>query len=203
MLLPTYQNESFGSKTDLKKVWLSLLPQYIVILHQCSVSVLDISVFWQKNCITQYTQALTGHRFCCCLLCLGNAKTFLAYQSPPAKSSTFVPKYIYVMYMDLSKAFGIINLDLLLAKLRAYGFTTSAALNFLCSYLKNKKQKVVIYNKRSSSEVVIADISQGSIDLILFLHNTVLNNYAMTTTFMQSLLIKMKLKACLPKTFRQ
>ena len=64
------------------------------------------------------------------------------------------------MYMDLSKAFDTINNDLLLAKRRAHGFSTSA-LNLLCSYLKNRKQKVVINNKTSSSEVVIAGVADS------------------------------------------
>ena len=64
------------------------------------------------------------------------------------------------MYMDLSKAFDTINNDLLLAKRRAPGFSTSA-LNLLCSYLKNRKQKVVINNKTSSSEVVIAGVADS------------------------------------------
>ena len=96
-------------------------------------------------------------------------------------------EYIFVMYVDLSKAFDTINHDLLLAKLRAYGFSTSA-LNLLYSYLKNRTQKVVINNKTNSSEVVIAGVPQGSIDLplvfnlfinelILFLYTTVLSNY--------------------------
>ena len=75
-------------------------------------------------------------------------------------------EYISVMYMDLSKAFDTINHDLLLAKLRAYGFSTSA-LNLLYSYLKYRKQKIVINNKTSSSEVIIADVPQGSIDGLL------------------------------------
>ena len=58
-------------------------------------------------------------------------------------------KYISVMYMDLSKAFDTINRDLLLAKLRAYGFSTST-LNLLYSCLKYKRQKVVTNNKTSS-----------------------------------------------------
>ena len=57
-------------------------------------------------------------------------------------------EYISVMYMDLSKAFDTINHDLLLAKLRAYGFSTSA-LNLLYSYLKNRKQKLVIRSSYS------------------------------------------------------
>ena len=91
------------------------------------------------------------------------------------------------MYVDLSKAFDTINHDLLLAKLRAYGFSTSS-LNLLYSNLKNRTQKVVINNKTNSSEVVIAGVPQGSIDLplvfnlfinelIFFLYTTVLSNY--------------------------
>ena len=91
------------------------------------------------------------------------------------------------MYVDLSKAFDTINHDLLLAKLRAYGFSTSV-LNLLYSNLKNRTQNVVINSKINSSEVVIAGVPQGSIDLplvfnlfinelIFFLYTTVLSNY--------------------------
>ena len=95
---------------------------------------------------------------------------------------------ISVMYMDLPKAFDTINHDFLLAKLRAYGFSTSV-LNLLYGYLKYRKRKVVKNSKTSLSEVVIASVPQGSIDgpllfnlfinhLILFLYTTVLSNYA-------------------------
>ena len=106
-----------------------------------------------------------------------------------------------------------INHDVLLAKLRAYGFSTSA-LNLLYSYLKYRKQKVVINNETSSSEVVITGVSQGSIngsllfnsfinDLILFLYSAVLSNYADVNNLYAIGNDKEETKRALAKTFRQ
>ena len=67
------------------------------------------------------------------------------------------------IFMDLSKAFDTINHNLLLAKLKAYGFSKQA-LSFMCSYLKNTRQRVQINNKFSSLKEVIAGVPQGSID---------------------------------------
>ena len=47
--------------------------------------------------------------------------------------------------MDLSRAFDTINHDLLLAKLKAYGFSFNA-LDLMRSYVKNRKQSVQINN---------------------------------------------------------
>ena len=56
---------------------------------------------------------------------------------------------VCTIFMDLSKAFDSINHDLLLAKLKAYGFSENA-LKSMCSYLKDRRQAVQINNNFSS-----------------------------------------------------
>ena len=78
--------------------------------------------------------------------------------------------------MNLSKVFVTINHELLLAKFR--GFSNNA-MNVMCSYLKNSKQRAPINKNFSSEKEVIAGISQGSIDGSLsFNLFTFLINYA-------------------------
>ena len=77
-------------------------------------------------------------------------------------------EYFSPLFMDLSKAFDTINHDLLIAKLKVYGFSEKA-LKLMKSYLKNRKQKVKTNNKFSSERDVITGVPQGSIDgLLLF-----------------------------------
>ena len=58
-------------------------------------------------------------------------------------------------FYDLSKAFDTINHDLLLAKLKAYGFSHNA-LAFMLSYLKKQSDRVNINNSFSTCEEIIA-----------------------------------------------
>ena len=92
------------------------------------------------------------------------------------------------IFMDLSKAFDSKNHDLLLSKLKAYGFSENA-LKFMCSYLKDRRQADQMNNNFSSYKRVQAVVPQGSIDrrrlfnlfindLVLFLSKTFLSNYA-------------------------
>ena len=71
--------------------------------------------------------------------------------------------YVSAIFLDHSKSFDTINHDFMLAKLKAYGFSTNV-LNLMHSYLKNRKQKVQVNNKFSSERNVIAGIPQGSIE---------------------------------------
>ena len=75
-------------------------------------------------------------------------------------------KEISNIFMNFSKAFDTIYHDLLLAKLRTYGFSKQA-LSPVCN-LKNRKQSVQINNKFSSLKEVIAGVPHVSIDRTLF-----------------------------------
>ena len=57
------------------------------------------------------------------------------------KSALDKSESVCALFMDLSKAFDTTNHDLLLAKLKACGFSQDA-LTLMSSYLKNRKQKV-------------------------------------------------------------
>ena len=71
-------------------------------------------------------------------------------------------EYVCVLFMDISTAFDTIIHDLLLAKLRAYGFSNNA-LNLMCSYLKNRKLRTQLNKNFSSEKNIIAGVPQGSI----------------------------------------
>ena len=77
--------------------------------------------------------------------------------------------------MDLSKAFGCIPHDMLIAKLSAYGLNGNAP-KYIYTYLKNRKQFVRVNNVCSDFKYIISGVPQGSIvGAILF--NAFLNDF--------------------------
>ena len=94
--------------------------------------------------------------------------------------------------MDLSKAFDTINLELLLAKLNAYGFEKNS-LVIMRKYLSNHWQRAKINTTFSSWSALLKGISQGSVleqilfniflhDLFLVLKDTDVCNFADDTS---------------------
>ena len=78
-------------------------------------------------------------------------------------------KYSAGVFADLKKAFDTIDHNILLKKLDYYG-VRGIANEWFASYLKNRKQFVSISGHISSTQVIQADVSQGSIlGLPLFL----------------------------------
>ena len=71
-------------------------------------------------------------------------------------------EYVGVVFMDLSKAFDTISHNLLLAKLKAYGFSHNV-LAFMINYLKNRSHRANINSNFSTWEEVKAGVPQGSI----------------------------------------
>ena len=71
--------------------------------------------------------------------------------------------------MDLSKAFGCIPHDLLIAKLHAYGFS-EISFTFFHSYLKQYKQNVKINNTHSLFLYTFLDFCSSQKQTLIFHH---------------------------------
>ena len=96
-------------------------------------------------------------------------------------------KTFEALLTDLSKAFGCVSHDLLIAKLHAYGLDL-ASLKILQDYLTNRKQRTKVDSFYSSSEKIIPSVPEGSIlgpllfhifmcDMFLILKTTSLTGY--------------------------
>jgi hypothetical protein len=96
--------------------------------------------------------------------------------------------YFGALLMDLSKAFDCLPHCLLVAKLKAYGFSNNSCL-LICSYLSQRKQRVKIGSSRSSWLFLEKGVPQGSIlgpilfnvfihDIFYFINKCTLLNYA-------------------------
>ena len=101
-------------------------------------------------------------------------------------------KSVGAIFMNLSKAFGTLHHDLLIAKLEAYRFSKNF-LNNIQSYLGNHLQRTNVNNNFSLWKDIFAGVPQGSIlgrlmfniyinNIFLFPDNVCLSNFADDTT---------------------
>ena len=70
--------------------------------------------------------------------------------------------YTGAIFLDLRKAFDVVNHDLLIAKLQMYGCSSSTLLCFR-SYLSDRRQCVNLASVVSDTEVLRSGVPQGSI----------------------------------------
>ena len=68
--------------------------------------------------------------------------------------------FVGVVSSDLSKAFDCIPLDLLITKLSVNGLS-SDSLSYICSYLKDRKQCVLVNNKQIAFDTIISGLPHG------------------------------------------
>ena len=106
----------------------------------------------------------------------------------PISDNGYKIQKIVVPFLDLSKAFDVLNHFLLLSKLDIYGFSLKSA-TFIQSYLNKRIQKVNVNNKFSAWKDIYSDVPQGSIpgqllfnifinDIFSFLGTCDMCNYA-------------------------
>ena len=99
---------------------------------------------------------------------------------------------IGAIFFDLNKAFDIVNQNVLLKKLQVYNFD-SIALDWVTSYLSNRKQCIINNDIKSPLEDITTGVPQGSVlgpvlfllfinDLPLFIKETYLDIYADDST---------------------
>ena len=78
------------------------------------------------------------------------------------KSAIDQKQYTISVFLDLRKAFDVIDHSVLLAKLKNYGLG-EVEVNWISSYLTDRQQYVVHKNAKSDIEVITKGVPQGSV----------------------------------------
>ena len=142
-IIPVYKKNNPLKKENYRPV--SLLPHVSKIFERL--------IYKQINDYTcdKLSKYVTGFRKC------HGTQHLLLVLLEKWKKALDKGENVCTIFMDLSKAFNSVNHNLLLAKLKTYGFAENA-LKLMCSYLKDWRQAVQINNNFSSYKKVQAGV---------------------------------------------
>lgn len=177
-IVPVFKKGSMTDKTCYRPV--SVLTALSKLYEKVMFDQIYEAFYWRLS--PNLSGYLKGHSCCTALLkmtedwraCLDRRET------------------VAVVAVDLSKAFDSVCHPLLLAKLKAYGFTDDA-LELMTAYLLGRRQRVKLDGAYSQWRTIMAGVPQGSLlgpllfnmyvnDLNYFVANTSLRLYADDTT---------------------
>ena len=176
--MPVFKKGDRNSKDNYRPV--SILPNMSKIFQQCIFRQLYsfmLEFLSKYHCVFRKGYS-TQH----CLLAM-----LEKWKSPVDKGKSFG-----ALVADLSKAFGCLSHELLLAKLDAFGFTI-VALKLIHSYLTNRKQRTKVNLSYNPWEEILFGVPQRSIvgsllfniflcDLFFMMNETGFVNYANDNT---------------------
>ena len=111
---------------------------------------------FSEHFYASYAEDLSAYRKNC------NTQTVLLKAIDDWKLALDQGNFVGALLMDLSKAFDVIPHGLLLAKIKAYGYSNEVAMMFR-SYLTNRKQRVKVDDARSEWSVMKMGVPQGSV----------------------------------------
>ena len=149
-VIPLFKAGDRHNFTNYRPV--SLLPQFSKILEKLFNSRLD--TFIDKHCLLSDSQY--GFR--------ANRSTAMALMDSIEEITNSIDEYKYVagVFIDLKKAFDTINHDILINKLERYGIR-GIVLNWVQSYLSDRKQFVKLGESVSSCLSIACGVPQGSV----------------------------------------
>ena len=128
--------DTWLSQTNINKLcgalFMDLVKAFDVINH-------DLAFFFLMTCFYQKQSGFRPNHSC---------YTAVTELVDTWLSQTNVNKLCGALFMDLVKAFDVINHDLLLRKLTLYGLSANT-LSLICSFLNSRLQKVSLKDKQS------------------------------------------------------